>query len=105
MVDWETIMKEAQWLATQFLRLNVDLAEAEKLLDYFAYKDFDSGAVSKYLDLMSQNPPPRSKRSQKHFSNLKQIWDDWRTKLGGRDKARAWGWGVREARAKRGGRR
>jgi len=104
MPDWDAIMSEAERLANWFLHRNVDLAEAQKLLEYFARKDFDSDAVSKYLDAMSQNPPPRSKRSQKHFRNLKQIWDEWQTSLEGQDKARAWGWGVREARVRRGGR-
>lgn len=101
MPNWDAIMDEAERLADQLLKQGVDLAEAEKLLHYFAYKDFSSRAVSEYLTEMSQNPPPRSKRSQIHFRNLKQIWDSWRTNLEPADKARAWGWAVREVKARR----
>lgn len=73
----------------QVLGENVDLAEAEKLLDYFVHRDFDSAAVNKYLSLMSESPPPRSRRSQLHFKNLKQIWDGWKPSLEREDKARA----------------
>ncbi len=101
MTDWDAILAEAEQLAGWLLGYNVDLAEASKLLDYFVYKGYDSAAVGRYLTKMSENPPPRSRRSQMHFQNLKQIWDGWRTNLNGQDKARAWGWAVRNARARR----
>lgn len=101
MTDWDAILTEAERLANWLLQQNVDLAEAAKLLDYFVYKDCDSAAVGRYLAAMSQNPPPRSRRSQVHFRNLKQIWDNWKTNLQGEDKVRAWGWAVREARVRK----
>lgn len=102
MSNWEEILKEADTLANQLLQRKVDLAEAEKLLAYFVHRDCISEDVSDYLDEMSRNPPPRSRRSRDHFRNLQAIWDGWRTKLEYEEKARAWGWAVRNARAKRG---
>lgn len=99
MTDWDAILNEAEQLAGWLLRQNVDLAEAEKLLHYFSHKGFDSVAISKYLAQMSQNPPPRSRRSLLHFRSLNEIWDNWQTTLEKQDKARAWGWAVRNARA------
>lgn len=101
MSDWDIILKEANWLADEFLRLGVDLAEAEKAGDYYVAKNCDDAAMTKYLQLLAQNPPPRSQRSQRHFQNLWDIWSRWRPPLQGRDKARAWGWGVREAKMRR----
>lgn len=99
--DWNEILKEAEKIANQLLQRKVDLAEAEKLLAYFVHRDCVSEDVSDYLDEMSNNPPPRSRRSQSHFRNLQQIWGNWNPKLEFEDKARAWGWGVRNARARR----
>jgi len=102
MLDWEGIKDEAEQLAAQFRRLEVDLAEAEKAGDYYVIKGCDDTAMARYLKLMATNPPPRSRRSQRHFRSLRNIWRSWRTGLSGKDKARAWGWGVREAKAQRG---
>jgi len=101
MSNWDAILDEAERLSNQLLQQNVDLAEAQKLLDYFVYKGYDSAAVSKYLAQMSQNPPPRSKRSQEHFQNLKRIWNNWLTNLEGENKAQAWGWAVRKAKIRK----
>lgn len=101
MPNWDAILNEAERLAESLLKQNVDLSEAEKLLHYFVYKGCDSTAISKYLSEMSENPPPRSRRSQMYFSGLKRIWEGWKTDLGPEDKARAWGWAVRQVRAKR----
>jgi len=101
MADWETIMAEAERLATQFRRLGVDLAEAEKVGDYYVYKGHDEEAMLHYLEMMAKNPPPRSRRSQRHFKNLWDIWRSWQPSLSRLDKARAWGWGVRIAKARR----
>jgi len=98
MPDWDAIMDEAERLAGLLQQKQIDLSEAEKLLGYFVYKNYDPAAVSRYLDIMSENPPPRSKRSQLYFRSLKEIWSGWRTDLAGADKARAWGWAVRIAR-------
>ena len=104
MTDWEAIMREAERLAKQFRRLGVDLAEAEKVGDYYVYKGCDDQAMLRYLEMMAKNPPPRSRRSQRHFKNLWDIWRSWQPSLSGLDKARAWGWGVRIAKAIRVGR-
>lgn len=101
MSDWDAILKEAEWLAKQFLQLEVDLAEAEKAGDYYVSKQYSDAAMARYLQLMAQNPPPRSRRSQRHFQNLWDIWQRWHPSLQGADKARAWGWGVRMAKARR----
>lgn len=102
MPDWKAIMDEAERLANSLIALNVDLSEAGRLSDYFIYKSYNSQAVSEYLKAMSENPPPRSRRSQMHFKNLRQIWDGWKSSLSDpKDKAIAWGWGVKKARAKR----
>ncbi len=104
MIDWDTILDEAETLAEQLASRNVDLSEAEGVLKYLVYKRYDSSAVSKYLSYMSESPPPRSHRSLMHFRNLKHIWDGWETNLRDRNKARAWGWAVRVARSRKGGR-
>lgn len=101
MTDWESIMAEAERLAAQFRRLGVDLAEAKKVGDYYVYKGCDDQAMLRYLEMMAKNPPPRSRRSQRHFKNLWDIWRSWQPSLSGPDKARAWGWGVRMAKTKR----
>ncbi|HIC92889.1 MAG TPA: hypothetical protein EYP09_01370 [Anaerolineae bacterium] len=102
MTDWEAILREAERLATQFRRLEVDLAEAEKIGDYYVYKEYNEGAMLHYLEMMARNPPPRSRRSQRHFKSLWDIWQSWQPSLPGPDKAKAWGWGVRIAKALRG---
>jgi len=101
MTDWEAIMREAERLAAQFRRLGVDLAEAEKVGDYYVYKGCDDQAMLRYLEMMAEDPPPRSRRSQRHFKNLGDIWRSWQPSLSKLDKARAWGWGVRIAKARR----
>lgn len=101
MTDWKKVMDDAEQIAARLLSQKVDLAEAEKLLEYFAKHEYRSEDVGKYLALMSQNPPPRSRRSQGHYRSLREIWEQWRTSLKFEDKARAWGWAVRIARTKR----
>jgi hypothetical protein len=101
MTDWNQVMADAEQIAARLLSQKVDLAEAEKLLEYFVKHEYRSEDVSKYLAVMSQNPPPRSRRSQTHYRNLREIWEQWRTLLKHEDKARAWGWAVRTAKAKR----
>ena len=104
MSDWDAILDEAQRLAQDLRQRGVDLAEAQKAGDYYVYKNCDDEAMGRYLERMANNPPSRSRRSQRHFKNLWDIWRTWRTPLPAKDKARAWGWGLREARALRGGR-
>jgi hypothetical protein len=99
MSDWDIILGEAERLAIQFRRLGVDLSEAEKVGDYYIHKNYSDKAMGRYLELMAKSPPPRSRRSQGHFKNLWDIWRTWDTNLAGKDKARAWGWGVRIAKA------
>jgi hypothetical protein len=104
MTDWDAILNEAERLAMQFRRLEVDLSEAEKVGDYYVYKGCDDDAMARYLELIAKSPPPRSRRSQRHFKNLWDIWRNWHPSLSTPDKARAWGWGVRIAKVRRGGR-
>ncbi len=95
---WDQIAEEAEVIARQLRQGAVDLAEAEKAGDYFFTHDCNEEQIKRYLQLLAQNPPVRSKRSIHHYRNLKKIWAGWRTTLAGEDKARAWGWGVRLAK-------
>lgn len=101
MSDWEVILNEADWLAQQLRQRQVDLAEAEKVGDYFVSKKYDETGLIHFLELMAKRPPPRSRRSQRHFQNLYDLWQIWPSRLTGPAKARAWGWGVRVAKAMR----
>lgn len=100
MTDWDVLMGEAEGLARQFKQADLDLAEAVRMADYFISKNYDQGAVRRYLQVLSENPPPRSKRSQKHFRNMKKIWEGWGSSLPVKDQARAWLWAVRRARSR-----
>lgn len=104
MSEWDTIMQEAERVAGELRRLAVDLAEAEKVGDYFIGHDYDEAQMARYLELLATNPPVRSRRSQGHYRNLHEIWRRWRTSLEQIDKARAWGWGVRLAKTDKVGR-
>lgn len=99
MSDWNQIMADAERLARELRQKTVDLAEAEKAGDYFADHDYQDAPMRAYLDLLAKNPPIRSRRSQKHYQGIRDIWVGWRTSLTGKDKARAWGWAVRLAKA------
>ena len=101
MSDWDAILDEAERLARQFRQRQMDLSEAEKVGDYYVHKEYSDEAMARYLELMARNPPPRSRRSQRHFKNLWDIWRTWYPNLVGKDKARSWGWGVRMAKASR----
>ena len=101
MSDWERIMSEAEQLAAALRRQGVDLAEAEKAGDYFIGHQYDESSMMEYLALLATNPPQRSQRSQRHYQWIRDIWEGWRTQLRDKDKARAWGWGVRLAKAER----
>lgn len=101
MSDWDSIMAEAGRVAGELRRLAVDLAEAEKIGDYFIGHNYKEGQMTRYLELLATNPPVRSRRSQRHYQGLREIWQRWRTELRGPDKARAWGWGVRLAKIER----
>lgn len=98
MSDWDLIADEAEVVARRLRQDAVDLAEAEKAIDYFAGQRYSEEKMRHYLTLLSQNPPVRSKRSVHHYRNLQKIWQSWQTPLTGQDKARAWGWGVRLAK-------
>lgn len=101
MSNWDRISIEAETVAQALQRAEVDLAEAEKAGDYFVDHKCDEGQMIRYLNLLAQNPPIRSKRSLRHYRNIRDIWTKWRTSLGGQDKARAWGWAVRLAKAEK----
>ncbi|RDV83580.1 hypothetical protein [Ammonifex thiophilus] len=98
-MDWEIITREAEGMARRFKQNGVDLNEAKKVLDYYVYKRFDEEALVRYLQIMAFNPPPRSKRTQRYYQKLYDLWLNWNTGLKGRDKARAWGWAIRLAKA------
>ncbi|HHW29840.1 MAG TPA: hypothetical protein GXX21_09860 [Syntrophomonadaceae bacterium] len=98
-MDWERIMSDAEMIKNKLLLLNVNLSEAEKLGNYFSYKKYDERAINRYLRIMAESPPPRSKKTQRHYKGLQQIWREWRTNLKGEEKAIAWGWGVKLAHA------
>jgi len=100
MIDWDVLMGEAEGLARQFKQDDLDLAEAVRVGDYFLSKNYDQGALWRYLQVLCENPPPRSKRSQRHFRNMKKIWEGWRSSLSPKDQARAWLWAVRRARSR-----
>jgi len=101
MSDWDTIMVEANRVSGELRRLAVDLAEAEKIGDYYIGHGYSEAQMARYLELLATNPPVRSKRSQRHYQSLREIWQRWRPGLHGADKARAWGWGVRLAKTER----
>ena len=98
MNDWERIVSEAEGVARQLRQDAVDLGEAEKAGNYFVDHSCNEEQMKRYLTLLAQNPPQRSKKSIHHYRNLHKIWLGWQTNLTGQDKARAWGWGVRLAR-------
>jgi len=101
-VDWEKVLREAEELARQLRRARVDLNEAvneaEKALTFYLYKNCNEEAMRRYLNTMATNPPPRSKKTQRYYCVIRDLWEGWRTDLSGRDKARAWGWAVRLAK-------
>jgi hypothetical protein len=99
MSDTNAMLNDAEWLARQFRQRDVDLSEAQKAGAYYISKKCNDAAMARYLELMATNPPPRSQRSRSHFRNLWDIWRTWQTGLTGKDKAQAWGWGVRLARS------
>lgn len=104
MSEWDTIMQEAERVSNELRRLAVDLAEAEKVGDYFIGHHYSEEQMQRYLELLATKPPVRSKRSQGHYRNLRDIWQRWCTPLQGVDKARAWGWGARLAKVEKAGR-
>ncbi|MCD6508616.1 hypothetical protein J7M22_18600 [Candidatus Poribacteria bacterium] len=93
-------MREAEKVANQLVRRDVDLSEAEKMLDIYVQSDYNEEMIRRYLDTMAKNPPPRSKQSQRYFRGMRDIWNMWKPELGGKEKAMAWGWGVRIAKAR-----
>jgi len=98
MKDWDGITTEAEYVALQLRQNAVDLAEAEKAGNYFIDHKYDEEQMTRYLNLLAENPPVRSKRSVHHYRNLRKIWRNWRTALTKAEKAGAWGWGIRLAK-------
>ncbi|BCW94588.1 MAG: hypothetical protein WHS44_11465 [Fimbriimonadales bacterium] len=99
-MNWDAIIEAAKKLENLLRRAEIDLNEAEKAIGYYLFKDCDEEAMKKYLETMANNPPPRSKRTQRYYRELYRVWQQWSPQCGltGRDKARAWGWGVRMAK-------
>ncbi len=96
--DWTEIMREAEKVANQLIRRGVDLNEAQKLLDIYVQSGYDEGMIGRYLETMAKNPPQRSRKSQGYFRGLREIWRIWSPEFTGKEKAMAWGWGVRMAK-------
>lgn len=100
MPDWNGIMEEAERLADELQRRGVDLSEAEKAVDYFVRTGCDETSFARYLQIMAEQPPMRSKKTRGYYQQLRRAWEQWGTRLRGLDKARAAGWAVRLARAR-----
>lgn len=103
MIPWNEICIEGERLAKLLIKQEVDLSEAQKAGDYYRFKGWDEAAMKKYLSEMDKNPPVRSNRSQRHYSNIHKIWTGWQTNLQGVNKARAWVIAIRTAKAKKAG--
>ncbi len=99
MNTWDQIIQEAEQLERKFLRQEVDLSEAEKAGDFFIKHGCNENEMARYLKTLATKPPERSKKSQGHYRNIRNIWQGWRTSLQDKDKARAWGWGIRLAKS------
>lgn len=98
-IPWDKIIEEAEKLEPKFLRQEVDLSEAEKAGDFFINHAYNENDMARYLETLATKPPERSKKSKRHYRNIRNIWQGWRTSLKDKDKARAWGWGVRLAKS------
>ena len=46
MLDWDTIMSDAEMIKNKLLLLNVNLSEAQKLGSYFNYKNTMSNPLN-----------------------------------------------------------
>jgi hypothetical protein len=103
-MQWDKIMEAAKRLENLLRRADVDLNEAQKSIGYYLFKGCDDSAMERYLKEMAENPPPRSRRTQGYYKKIRHIWQQWSPQCGltGIDKARAWGWGVRMAKSRRG---
>jgi len=105
-LDWDTVIEKAQELARHLNQEGVDLNEAEKLIDYAvsAWKADPQGAedrLQKYLDYLSCQPLPRSRRTQPSYQAMARLWKTLPPNVAFDDRLRLWGWAVRIARADR----
>ena len=98
-IPWDKIIEEAEKLEYRFLRQDVDLSEAEKAGDFFMSNQCNEEQMGRYLNILATNPPERSKKSKGYYRNMRNIWQSWQTDLEGKNKARAWGWGIRLAKS------
>ena len=94
MLDQEKVMDAAERLVP--LLREVDPNEAKKVGQQFAYFLYDERKMARYLGVMADNPPQRSRRTQGYYRRLREVWGrEWQARdLKGADKARAWLWGV-----------
>lgn len=98
-IPWDEIIAEAEKLEYRFLRQEVDLSEAEKAGDFFMSNGYNESKMGQYLKILATNPPERSKKSKAYYRNMYNIWRSWQTDLEDKNKARAWGWGIRLAKS------
>ena len=94
-MNWRAICDEAGALARQFAREGLDPNECLKLAKLYAGHRYSNEWVVKYLQLMANDPPPRSRKSASQFSRMRMVWHNWRPGLTNREKALAWGWAAR----------
>lgn len=102
MSEWDAIMAEAERLERELRRQDVDLNEAEKATTHFVLGGYDEEEMAHYLRTLASSAPARSQQSGAVYRGLLAAWQGWHTELAGQDKARAWGWAVRLARAHEG---
>ena len=100
MPDWDRIVEEAERLAEDLRRREVDLAEVEKAVDFFVHTGCDEAVFARYLAIMAERPPLRSRKTRGYYQQLRGAWEGWGTPLRGLDKARAAGWAVRLAKVR-----
>jgi hypothetical protein len=98
-IPWDEIIEEAEKLESRFLRQDGGLSEAEKAGDFFISNQYNEDKMARYLKILATNPPKRSKKSEGYYRNMRNIWQSWQTDLKEKNKARAWGWGIRLAKS------
>lgn len=90
-----TVMTEAQSISDRLKRSGVDPNEVAKAVQFFSYYGFDRHLFERYLSTMASNPPPRSKRTKKHYEAIHSIWRSSGVNLTPEEKGYAWSWAVR----------
>lgn len=94
-----TVMTEADRIADLLLRKRVDLNEAKKAIQFYAYSGANRELFDQYLSRMADDPPPRSRRTREYYRALLTIWRETGRVLSEEEKGYAWFWTVRLAQA------